>query len=81
MWRPADAAARGRPRANRADHSSIRFAEGLAFQYIAIFSPRYLDIFARMAHPHWPWVRADEAVHDAPHRLAVVGCRADALMP
>jgi len=24
---------------------------------IAIFSPRYLDIFARMAHPHWPWVR------------------------
>jgi hypothetical protein len=24
---------------------------------IALFSPRYLDIFPRMLHPHWPWLR------------------------
>jgi hypothetical protein len=24
---------------------------------IAIFSPHYLDIFPRMLHPHWPWLR------------------------
>ena len=25
---------------------------------IAIFSPSYLDIFPRILHPHWPWLRA-----------------------